>query len=347
MELSNAKKSFNAASLYARKDMLITQLNIEEDCSYVSINTKEQYKRLVLSENSVIKSDKNIISIEVEEGNKYLTFDSSDLSERLIYELKIHLNTLLKKKWETHKNRTGKKERSLKSTNIDNACAPQPGGHAAADSVATELRKKSDRFVSYSLAYMTGDNISWDDNLDEIPYAIQRQDSRDLYEMASVLKRHYEMGGFSYRRFHPNLNFIRPTPEIELCDIFEFLKLVAAKRDDTYKNIIYINLCMNSKWYVGITSKYSKHEEYRDDALRRLKEHRDNGGGTNWTWVNPVISTVMFFKGDYVDENLVTQLIAKCVGDDNVRGGCWTDVHSCPLFPTMSVQQIKESIINN
>lgn len=61
--------------------------------------------------------------------------------------------------------------------------------------------------------------------------------------------------------------------------------------------------------------------KFKTAAIRRLTDHRHNGGGTNWTWINSFISTVAFLKGNYIDENLVTQLLAKCVSDDNIRGG--------------------------
>ena len=84
--------------------------------------------------------------------------------------------------------------------------------------------------------------------------------------------------------------------------------------------------------------------------LHLLNSHRDNGGGSspaNWTWIHPVVSVLAFIQGNSDDEDLITLLVSKCVGEDNVRGGKWTDIHKSPLFPKMTVEEIKAAIIKS
>lgn len=184
-------------------------------------------------------------------------------------------------------------------------------------------------------------------------YALLKQDNRDLNELNTLLQLSKCMGGIDMRRHTDTLNFQKDTPEIELCDIFSFLNTITNQRSNDYDSVVYINICQNSKWYVGISGfrEDISEEKYKNYMIKRLASHRNNGGcngcPTNWTWVYPVVSTVIYIKGNETDECLVTQLMAKCVGIDNVRGGDWTNIHGPPIFPNMTLQEIKDAITNN
>lgn len=324
-----ARKNYEGAKLFAYKDVLIKHIHISDDCGSFVITTDIGENKILLSETNTPLLDNNILNIEVEEGSKYLTCKIDCIDENLKYEINAHLNNLLKKKW------------VLKQERI----------HISSIQPETASNTKTKQW-GYSMAYMVGNNISWSDITDEIPYAIQRQDERNLYKMACALECHKRYMGYDMRRmFDGTLNFKIKQPEIEICEIIDFLKIIDNKRVKDYTHVIYINLCMNSKWYVGISPvKTSQEDKYKAAAISRLNKHRINGGGsypTNWTWINPVISTIMFLKGDYVDENLITLLLAKCVGNDNVRGGAWTGIHETPVFPIMSVNEIQDAILNN
>ena len=184
-------------------------------------------------------------------------------------------------------------------------------------------------------------------------YALLKQDNRDLKELNNLLHLSKKMAGIDMRSHTDTLNFQKDTPEIELSDIFSFLNTVTNQRSNDYDTTVYINICQNSKWYVGISgfTNDTSEEKYKNYMIRRLAKHRNNGGiggcPTNWTWINPVISNAIYIKGDLLDECLVTQLMAKCVGIDNVRGGDWTGIHGPPNFPNMTLQEIKDAITNN
>jgi len=190
------------------------------------------------------------------------------------------------------------------------------------------------------------------DSSQDLHYALQRQDSRDINALSSMLKLSQEMMGIDMRKYDKALNFQNIEPVIELYEIIQFIKKVSESRDTRYNSAIYINMCMNSKWYVGISyTTDSSPEKYENAVKKRLASHRNNGGcngaPTNWTWIHPVISTVAYTQGNLTDENLLTQLIAKCVGEDNVRGGIWTSFTGKPTLPEMTVDQIKDAILNN
>ena len=52
----------------------------------------------------------------------------------------------------------------------------------------------------------------------------------------------------------------------------------------------------------------------------------------------------MTFPGDYEDEDLMTLLVAKCVGVDNVRGGTWASALVKPDFPDKSLAEIMQEL---
>jgi len=153
---------------------------------------------------------------------------------------------------------------------------------------------------------------------------------------------HKEMNGFNPRSTRPfsSFNFKSGKPEIELYEIVAFLTELGKSRA-IGKSLVYINLCMYGKWYVGITTLHNNTIE--EQALYRLERHRDNGAETNWTWAYPVISTMIFIPGDLTDEDLITRLIAKCVGAENVRGGIWASPHAT-IPMDMSVNDIKTQL---
>ena len=100
-------------------------------------------------------------------------------------------------------------------------------------------------------------------------------------------------------------------PEIEMIEISN---IVSQLKNKTDKSSVYVLICENSKFYVGYTMK---------NINEQLKEHRNNG--SNWTCINKVIGILYHFPGDKNDENNMTLLMSKCVGEENVRGGKWDD----------------------
>ncbi len=84
-------------------------------------------------------------------------------------------------------------------------------------------------------------------------------------------------------------------------------------------------------------------------AKSRLADHRDNGGTimpTNFTNMYPVISCLCSFYGDKNDEDLVTILMTKCVGN-NVRGGVYSSpFNKLPDFTNITIDEIKDKLLN-
>jgi len=190
----------------------------------------------------------------------------------------------------------------------------------------------------------------------KLPYALRKHThhNRSQYTLIQALDTHYKMNSIHMRRHFRQLNFHISSPEIELYEIVRFMNSLS--RSDSYETAIYILALENSKYYVGIAdtsyikSEYTDSNKYEIAVKTRLNSHRDNGGGsspTNWTWIHPVISLCTFIQGDREDENLITLLVSKCVGEDNVRGGNWTGIHSRPSFPKMTVEEIMTAIIKN
>jgi hypothetical protein len=142
-------------------------------------------------------------------------------------------------------------------------------------------------------------------------------------------------------------------PEIELCDIIKMLTEVKRKRNRRkYNSCVYIDICTDGKFYVGYSS-YSylpKNVEHTDDNMAkcRLEDHRNNGGTimpTNFTYMYPVISCLISFPGDKEDEDLVTVLMSKCVGN-NVRGGHWATPFIKPDYPNITVKEIYDKLLS-
>ena len=159
----------------------------------------------------------------------------------------------------------------------------------------------------------------------------------------------YRLIGSSRARFINK--FKLETPEIELCDIIKFIYNLKTIRQK-YQYSVYIDLCQDSKFYVGIS-----HSSYLDSSIEatddniaksRLESHRDNGGGTmptNFTHMYPVISCLCSFFGDKEDEDLITILMSKCVGN-NVRGGIWASPFTKPDYPNFTIDEIKDKLLN-
>jgi hypothetical protein len=163
----------------------------------------------------------------------------------------------------------------------------------------------------------------------------------------SLTKLALEMGGLpSFPQ-----RFKLDPPEIELCEIIRFAQMLTQTRDwKKYKTVVYIDICESSKFYVGYSdSSYLKEgaKTPYNTAKNRLNAHRDNGGGTSptyWTHFYPVISCLVAFPGDYEDEDLMTLLVAKCVGKHNVRGGQWASGLEAQTFPKKSVHDIMKEL---
>lgn len=163
-----------------------------------------------------------------------------------------------------------------------------------------------------------------------------------LSRHARFVSDRYDMAG--YKNF-PKLAKL-PKPDIELCDIVEFASSLSILRDEhNYTGSVYVNICEDGKFYVGYTSMRDVNNAV-DAAIRRLDAHRDNGGGTYWTYFYPVISCLCAFPGDKDDEDLMTLLVAKCVGSDRVRGGKWASALTIPLMDEMIVDGIKCKLLS-
>lgn len=131
-------------------------------------------------------------------------------------------------------------------------------------------------------------------------------------------------------------------PEIELCEINAFLQRLNLTREKM-NSCVYINSCEDGKFYVGYCSGIS--DNIDNLAEYRLVQHRDNGGNTNFTFLHRVISCNVAFYGDHEDEDLVTMLMTKCVGN-NVRGGKWASPFiELPDFSDTSVNDIKNKLL--
>ena len=142
------------------------------------------------------------------------------------------------------------------------------------------------------------------------------------------------------------------TPEIELCDIINFINNELKPTRPKYSNAVYIDICQDSKFYVGISSSsyLDSSIEATDEnmAKHRLESHRDNGGGifpTNFTYMYPVISCLCYFYGNKQDEDLVTILMSKCVGN-NVRGGIYASPFVKPNYPNYTIEDIKQKLLD-
>jgi len=141
-------------------------------------------------------------------------------------------------------------------------------------------------------------------------------------------------------------------PEIELCDIVNFINNELKPIRSKFKNAVYIDICQDSKFYVGISSSryLDNNIEPTDEnmAKNRLESHRDNGGGifpTNFTYMYPVISCLCYFYGNKEDEDLITILMSKCVGN-NVRGGIYACPFTLPKYPDYTIDEIKNKLLN-
>jgi len=159
----------------------------------------------------------------------------------------------------------------------------------------------------------------------------------------------YRLFGSSRARFINKFKLEKP--EIELCDIIKFIYNLKTIRP-LYEYSVYIDLCQDSKFYVGIShsSYLDSSVEVTDDnmAKSRLADHRDNGGSimpTNFTHMYPVISCLCSFFGDKEDEDLITILMSKCVGN-NVRGGKWASPFCIPDYPIFTINEIKDKLLN-
>jgi hypothetical protein len=162
---------------------------------------------------------------------------------------------------------------------------------------------------------------------------------------------HYTIGGGTNEIRRHFFNFKSPTPKIELCEIIDFCTKLRDQRCQL-DSVVYIDLCTESKFYVGYTSIYwlKKGIEPTDKnmAMCRLESHRDNGGGvfyTIFTTIFPVISCLTYFYGDKEDEDLMTLLMNHAVGN-NVRGGQWASARYIPDYPEMSIDEIKSKLLS-
>ena len=140
-------------------------------------------------------------------------------------------------------------------------------------------------------------------------------------------------------------------PEIELCDIIDFIYELKKKRPIMH-SCVYIDICKDDKYYVGFSSKEYLDESIeptdRNMAINRLNSHRGlckSHIPSTFTFVYPVISNLISFYGDKEDEDLITILMSKYVGN-HVRGGRWANVFSKPKYPEYTLDELKEKLLS-
>lgn len=129
-------------------------------------------------------------------------------------------------------------------------------------------------------------------------------------------------------------------PAFHMCDINEVVKYLNETRQaEDYPGAVYVNACADGKYYVGFANyNYVKDvaKTPLNAAKARYASHLNNGGGsypTYWTHLYPVSGLLYVFPGGHEDENLMTILVAACVGWENVRGGKWTSATHLPDYP--------------
>lgn len=160
---------------------------------------------------------------------------------------------------------------------------------------------------------------------------------------AKLLSMSYDLAGC--KTFYPKKDRLN-TPEIELCDIIHLSQCLNRERNqELFSGCVYVNVCEDGKFYVGYT-KIDCTYDIMLAAKQRLHEHRDNGGGTYWTYYYPVISCMFVFPGDEADEDLMTILLSKCVGVSKVRGGQWASALIIPSLPEMSAQEAISRLVS-
>lgn len=136
-------------------------------------------------------------------------------------------------------------------------------------------------------------------------------------------------------------------PQIEIADVLDICRGLADSRDAArYDGAVYILACKAGKFYVGYAAYYDDRAPLAA-ARRRLREHRHDGGGTYWTWFFPVISVLAAIPGDTRDEDYVTLLLAKCVGDRNVRGGQWANGVNVRPLEDLPLEEIISRLKSN
>jgi hypothetical protein len=179
-----------------------------------------------------------------------------------------------------------------------------------------------------------------------------KDDIRQLLELEKRRK-YINLNLFTHHNaFKKYYSFHLSTPEIEICDIVRFIETLRQLKFKSSDSAVYIDMCQSGKFYVGIACiRYLKDgvENTPDNmAKNRLNAHRDNGGGscqTNFTYIYPVISNLTSFYGDKEDEDLLTILMSKCVGD-NVRGGVWASPFDTPDYPPYTVEELKTKLLS-
>lgn len=145
--------------------------------------------------------------------------------------------------------------------------------------------------------------------------------------------------------------FESPKPEIELYEIIDLTHELKRIRHG-FHSCVYIHLCRNNTYYVGYaTDAYLDKDTPKTTEnimLSRLSDHRRNGGQTipsNMTYLFPVVSCLTYFPGDKEDEDLMTILMSKFAGN-RVRGGEWASPFTSPEYPDMTVDEIKNKLLN-
>lgn len=162
-------------------------------------------------------------------------------------------------------------------------------------------------------------------------------------ELYSLFKK---MGGAS--EVKSKICFELNKPEIELYEIIDIIQELKERKG--FNSCVYVHLCMDNTYYVGYADgSYLKSDitkTYENMMLCRLADHRKNGGTitpSNMTYLFPVVSCIGFFPGDKEDEDLMTILMSKFVGN-KVRGGKWASPFIEPEYPNMTVEEIKKKL---
>ncbi len=166
-----------------------------------------------------------------------------------------------------------------------------------------------------------------------------------------LVQAYCEMGGVSLHKL------IKPfkldPPKLEMIDLLTFIQEIKTIREQKgmYSDCaVYAHLCNYSAIYVGIARIEFRGQTFPDlrSAIEsRLNEHRNwpsNAVKANWTALNKVITCMFYLPGDKEDENLITQLLTHCVGEEKVRGGDHTFIGPYD-FPLSTVFDIKYKLL--
>lgn len=159
---------------------------------------------------------------------------------------------------------------------------------------------------------------------------------------------HNQLAGGCLKQFPKLPPF--PPREYQLSNVIALMNQLNYKRKFTdYNTVVYLNLCDASKFYVGFSnSSYIPNgipKTAENTMLTRLQSHIEHDPwDTYWNTLYPVMTNLAFFPGTRDEEDLITLLVSKAVGQENVCGGSWPR-QPC-TFPEFDVQDTINKLQN-